>query len=732
MLVYPRLLLILFYSFLISSEHLLFNRITIAPDNAEFVSIFNPTDSNIDLSNYYITDSVIDDNLYYNLPTGSNFWSESISSTTTDFIARFPSINIAPNDSLVLSLHTQALFESYYGYQPDISLMEDMIDLDQEGTISCNWNPNCPEESDLLHDNSEVLILFHWDGFSQTVKDVDYFLWGGDNHAINKAGINGYENDTVIDEQDFIYAHGNDSTYIRVDLNEGAENHSNGNGITGHDETSENLSQTWVVSKSLEFGCTNFNASNYNSNATIDDGSCITPESEVSIDEIINNCGQDAGNSLECDGQYNLSSESASQCPLYENQVTTSGVIVDYFDITPFNGPHSFTLQDSEGRQIDFVVWPESSQYQDGFDITEHLTLGDLTQDPFSRFEVQITGELGAYCDDDELLDINSEWQITVEYDYNLVILDEYNIEDLGCTDSDATNYNENALIDDGSCTYPSVELSINDIINNCGGAEGELLVCDGQYDLSSQSASQCPLYENQVTTSGVIVDYFDITPFNGPHSFTIEDNQGKRIDFVIWPESSSYQDGFDITTHPTLASLLEPPFEKFNIQIIGELGAYCDDDQLLDINSEWQITVEYDYNIVVLEEYNYEGYFIEQHNVVAKIEPSPYILIPTLGEKLDFSYSHPANSRVLIRIYDLSGRFITSLVDKYVENSGTWYNGVNPNNGSDASSSSWDGRDHLGQILAAGTYLIHLETYNFSTGKTQKDIAPIVIGVSP
>ena len=88
------------------------------------------------------------------------------------------------------------------------------------------------------------------------------------------------------------------------------------------------------------------------------------------ISEIIHNCGDDMGESLECDGQYDLSSASANECPLYETQVTTSGIVVDYFDITPYNGPYSFTIQDADGNRMDFVVWPESSSYQDGFDIT--------------------------------------------------------------------------------------------------------------------------------------------------------------------------------------------------------------------------------------------------------------------------------------------------------------------------------------------------------------------------
>ena len=57
-------LLILLSICLASAEHLIFSRITITPTNAEFVSIFNPTEDDINLSDYYITDSVIDDNLY--------------------------------------------------------------------------------------------------------------------------------------------------------------------------------------------------------------------------------------------------------------------------------------------------------------------------------------------------------------------------------------------------------------------------------------------------------------------------------------------------------------------------------------------------------------------------------------------------------------------------------------------------------------------------------------------
>ena len=51
-----------------NADHLIFNRITIQPTEAELIAIYNPTNQSIDLSNYYITDATksSDDAYYYN------------------------------------------------------------------------------------------------------------------------------------------------------------------------------------------------------------------------------------------------------------------------------------------------------------------------------------------------------------------------------------------------------------------------------------------------------------------------------------------------------------------------------------------------------------------------------------------------------------------------------------------------------------------------------------------
>ena len=60
--------------------------------------------------------------------------------------------------------------------------------------------------------------------------------------------------------------------------------------------------------------------------------------------------------------------------------------------------------------------------------------------------------------------------------------------------------------------------------------------------------------------------------------------------------------------------------------------------------------------------------------------------------------------------------------MDKYYSNAGTVKR--------EEDSSAWDGRDQLGQIVAPGTYIMHMEVMNPVTGETQTDAAPVVVGV--
>jgi hypothetical protein len=114
--------------------------------------------------------------------------------------------------------------------------------------------------------------LFHWDGESDLVQDVDIVQWSnsGPNFSTvspNKTGVpvdgpdpdavaSVYLPDTAPQGQDLaapgVHAFGR--TVSRIDFTEGAEALTNGNGLLGHNETSENYSVTWLANTDQSIG----------------------------------------------------------------------------------------------------------------------------------------------------------------------------------------------------------------------------------------------------------------------------------------------------------------------------------------------------------------------------------------------------------------------------------------------------------------------------------------------
>jgi hypothetical protein len=90
-------------------------------------------------------------------------------------------------------------------------------------------------------------VLFQWDGSADLVKDVDYLVWGDKDEACDKSGVtvggSTFLNDTAVGDQQT--PSGDGRSFQRVDLTEGNETKTGGNGISGNDETSEDVSQTW-------------------------------------------------------------------------------------------------------------------------------------------------------------------------------------------------------------------------------------------------------------------------------------------------------------------------------------------------------------------------------------------------------------------------------------------------------------------------------------------------------
>lgn len=207
---------------------------------AEFVEIYNPTGGTIDLATYYLSDS----NDYWKLPAST------IALAMSDFLERFPDgATIAPGAVITVAVEPTG-FQATYGLAPTYGFDTSAGTPAMEAVI-VSPNPT-------ITDTGEMLSLFHWDGISDRVDDVDLVIAGNAPSAANspiaKQPVDGPDADAIATAYapdamtitDMPADAAGAQTYKRIALEDGHELHAgNGNGITGHDETSEDLRATW-------------------------------------------------------------------------------------------------------------------------------------------------------------------------------------------------------------------------------------------------------------------------------------------------------------------------------------------------------------------------------------------------------------------------------------------------------------------------------------------------------
>lgn len=233
--------------------HLLLTEAALTPPAGEYIEIVNPTAAAIDLTNYYLADSTA----YWRVPSGG------VLPSPGDFVARFPAgSSIGPGQVITISTTAQANgFFSTYGFEPDY-MLPPAVGPDASsrqpppvmteafmGSISNGHN---------LVDSGEGVHLFFWNGQSDLVLDVDVVRFGSptiNNDIINKTGANvdGPDKDTTPsayapDSMTMPVmgpAAGSGFSHKRIAHEAGHEVEGNGNGITGHDETTEDISITF-------------------------------------------------------------------------------------------------------------------------------------------------------------------------------------------------------------------------------------------------------------------------------------------------------------------------------------------------------------------------------------------------------------------------------------------------------------------------------------------------------
>ncbi|MCP4709274.1 MAG: lamin tail domain-containing protein, partial [Planctomycetes bacterium] len=230
------------------AKKLLIAEIVVTPTPGEFIEIFNPGLTEVDLgAGYYLTDATNKGKFYYNVVTGKDMGDGN--SNAYDFHIKFPvGTKIKAGERFVIACDSASKFKAEYGKLPNLSLKDDASKLSAwKGAIGATAG---------LTNGAEIVILYFWDGKTDLVTDVDYVNWGDKGEAVDKTGIaidgpdpgtdkSTYKADTKITSQIIVDKHGYGFALGRIDYAEGKQVMTGGNGVGGRNETSENVNNTF-------------------------------------------------------------------------------------------------------------------------------------------------------------------------------------------------------------------------------------------------------------------------------------------------------------------------------------------------------------------------------------------------------------------------------------------------------------------------------------------------------
>ena len=236
--------------------HLLLTEIVASPLLLSFIEIYNPTTQTIGLEHYYLSDS----NRYPYVPgvfgAGPALQDEIFD--LSDFVIKFPEgATIGPGEVIIVAADNGS-FEHEYAKEPDFAFLDLSIDHPDGGTSSTV--PMVSIARGLLPQltpDGEFVALFYWDSESDLIKDVDIMNFG--TPLLTQAApckTNWPVDGPDADENHSLYpleeplltlqgtAHAEGQSTKRL-LPEMGHERSGGSGLTGDDETSENIAATW-------------------------------------------------------------------------------------------------------------------------------------------------------------------------------------------------------------------------------------------------------------------------------------------------------------------------------------------------------------------------------------------------------------------------------------------------------------------------------------------------------
>jgi len=264
----------------LAQVHLLLTEALVTPTSDEYIEIYNPTPSPVDLTNYYLSD---DED--YALYPGTFGAGPAPAIGTTDFIVQFPPGAMINPGQVVVVAFDGALFLISFAVLAD-------YEIKATDPVTPDMLPSNLGVSAGLTNSGENACLFYWDGLTDLVSDVDMVNIGtpsSTNDIANKTGVSvdGPDGDTTptmylpdaytMPQQ--LSDPGFGFSTKRILLEGPHEINLGGNGINGHDETTENILVTWdtlyippdpgVVGPGVPVELVSFSASVDNNNVTL-------------------------------------------------------------------------------------------------------------------------------------------------------------------------------------------------------------------------------------------------------------------------------------------------------------------------------------------------------------------------------------------------------------------------------------------------------------------------------
>jgi uncharacterized protein YdeI (BOF family) len=674
------LLVSLFLPILIfAQDHLLITEVFVPPSgdaSPAFVEIFNPTDTVVWLNQIYLANY----NTYYNMVN------ETYSANAAHFVVQFPNIELNADETIAIATNGTGFFE-YFGKRADYEVFgsdditPDMIDLKVGNNPSFNLT-------------SGMIVLFTWDGAADLIEDVDYVPWGIFNTSwMDKSNVeidgpdadnnaSAYNTDQAKSSQQAQSAPTDGKSLQRSGLVEVDEVSTSGNGINGHNEATENWESSFIKADPGP-GSFSENPGDGTGTATISPDSVladsetnvviqVTSTSDYTIATLeitIPDGWMWGGNITRSGSGLALSSELISGNVITINNAVISDTEIGIVTINDITSP------EATGNYV--------------FEIKTAIAGGQLTEiGAFPRIYVKEPIII-------ETITIEEARQLPVGSDVSVKGIVIIGVGKLHTTFTDVYIQDESGY---GINIYKSGTLDQNLQRGNEVYIQGELTEYNGLLEITNYKLTLAaegfelpdPIL---ITTDQASSTEYDsrFVVIRGGITGTSTDNYGRNI----------YMD--DGTGECTVRV-----WNTANIDLTNyEIGEYVFIKGMGSVyNNAGQILLTYQDDI-------YKPTF-DSSGVHLKLVNRPFV--PDKGELMNIEYSSGAkNSHINLRIFDLGGRLIVTLIDGV----GVPFTNIY----------QWNGRNYLGELVPVGTYICHLEVINEDTGKRTEKLAPIVVG---